>query len=114
MPAAASWFQVNCPACTAALQVRLTAGETSVACSEALSCHEVFTVKVLPAMLKAAEAAPPIVTRHVDKEAAPRRAVTTYNLYIKSEGARLRGGRTRRWIAKLLGSVRLQAGQTRR
>ena len=90
MPAAASWFQVNCPACTAALQVRLAAGETSVACSEALSCHEVFTVKVLPTMLKAAEAAPPIVTRHVDKEAAPRRVLTTYNLYMKSEIARLR------------------------
>lgn len=90
MPAAASWFQVNCPACTAALQVRLPAGETAVACSEALMCHTVFTVKVLPAMLKAAEAAAPVATRHIDKQEVPRRVLSAYNLYIKSEVARLR------------------------
>jgi ssDNA-binding Zn-finger/Zn-ribbon topoisomerase 1 len=43
--APASWFQVNCPSCTAALQVRLAEGSWPVACSQALKCHAIFTVK---------------------------------------------------------------------
>ena len=85
MPAHAAWFQVNCPACTAALQVRLGEGSTRVACSDALECKAVFTVEVHSSMLKDL-AAPAATTRYTVKSA---RALTAYNLFIKSETARL-------------------------
>ena len=40
---ALAWFQVACPNCAAALQVKLPAGVTAVHCSQ---CEEVFRVDV--------------------------------------------------------------------
>ena len=85
--APASWFQVNCPSCTAALQVRLAEGSWPVACSQALKCHAIFTVKVHAQMLKAPEALPVASRRHSVRVA---RAVNAYNLFIKIEAKRLR------------------------
>ena len=51
-----SWFQVCCPVCEAALQVRLPAGRTPVRCS-LLDCNEVFSVYVDAGMLQDGEAA---------------------------------------------------------
>ena len=85
--APASWFQVNCPSCTAALQVRLAEGSWPVACSQALKCHAIFTVKVHAQMLKAPEALPVASKRHSVRVA---RAVNAYNLFIKIEAKRLR------------------------
>ena len=85
--APASWFQVNCPSCTAALQVRLAEGSWPVACSQALKCHAIFTVKVHASMLKAPEALPVASKRHSVRVA---QAVHAYNLFIKIEAKRLR------------------------
>ena len=85
--APASWFQVNCPSCTAALQVRLAEGSWPVACSQVLQCKAIFTVKVHASMLKTPEAPPVASKRHTVRVA---QAVHTYNLFIKIEAKRLR------------------------
>ena len=85
--APASWFQVNCPSCTAALQVRLAEGSWPVACSQVLRCKAIFTVKVHASMLKTPEAPPVASKRHTVRVA---QAVHTYNLFIKIEAKRLR------------------------
>ena len=46
----AAWFQVNCPHCDAALQVRLAVGNTTVACAE---CDQHFVAQLQPAHLPA-------------------------------------------------------------
>ena len=51
MAGAAAWFQVNCPACDAALQVRLSEGNTEVVCAQ---CDKEFVVQVPRAHLAAA------------------------------------------------------------
>ena len=52
------WFQVTCPKCTGALQVRLPEGVTSVQCSQ---CKAVFAVQVQPvALAPPGGAAPPV------------------------------------------------------
>ena len=56
-----AWFQVACPACTAALQVRLPAGTRSVQCSVP-GCKEIFPVRVDESMLKD-EVRPPLPGR---------------------------------------------------
>ena len=58
-----------------------------MACSQALKCHAIFTVKVHAQMLKAPEALPVASKRHSVRVA---RAVNAYNLFIKIEAKRLR------------------------
>ena len=62
-------------------------GSWPVACSQALKCHAIFTVKVHAQMLKAPEALPVASKRHSVRVA---RAVHAYNLFIKIEAKRLR------------------------
>ena len=56
-----AWFQVACPACTAALQARLPAGTRSVQCGLP-DCKHIFPVRVDESMLKD-EARPPLPGR---------------------------------------------------
>jgi hypothetical protein len=65
----------------------LAEGSWPVACSQALKCHAIFTVKVHAQMLKAPEALPVASKRHSVRVA---RAVHDYNLFIKIEAKRLR------------------------
>ena len=44
-----AWFQVCCPECDAALQVKLPVGITSVECSQ---CEVIFSVKIQAAAMK--------------------------------------------------------------
>ena len=51
----ASWFQLSCPECDAALQARLPAGVTPVKCSLS-ECKHIFRVRVDDSMLRDGEA----------------------------------------------------------
>ena len=51
----ASWFQLSCPGCDAALQARLPAGVTLVKCSLS-DCKHIFRVRVDVSMLRDGEA----------------------------------------------------------
>ena len=51
----ASWFQLSCPGCDAALQARLPAGVTLVKCSLS-DCKHIFRVRVDESMLRDGEA----------------------------------------------------------
>ena len=91
------WFQVTCPACTAALQVRLPEGVTSVQCSQ---CKAVFAVQVQPIALSANSSVPaPKRSRKrkggnkAESSAEPNRTLSAYNVFMKSEVARVKAER---------------------
>ena len=88
------WFQVTCPSCTVALQVRLPEGVTSVQCSQ---CKAVFAVQVQPIALSAASMPAPKRSRKRksggDKSGAqgePNRMLSAYNVFMKGEVAKVK------------------------
>jgi LSD1 subclass zinc finger protein len=93
------WFQVTCPKCTGALQVRLPEGVTSVQCSQ---CKAVFAVQVQPVALAppGGPAPPPKRSRKRKKElpggmgedpsSQPTRTLSAYNVFMKSEVAKVK------------------------
>ena len=102
------WFQVTCPKCTGALQVRLPEGVTSVQCSQ---CKAVFAVQVQPIALTPPGGPQPIPKRsrkrkkdssvhdprdgHIDPATGnptggPPRALSAYNVFMKGEVARVK------------------------
>ena len=100
-----TWFQVTCPQCSGALQVRLPEGVTSVQCSQ---CKAVFAVQVQPVALMpgAAGSAPPAKRSRKRKKDSigndpagnfssngpqPPRALSAYNVFMKSEVAKVKG-----------------------
>ena len=91
------WFQVTCPKCTGALQVRLPEGVTSVQCSQ---CKAVFAVQVQPVALAppGGPQAPVKRSRKRKKDtgnddgSAPR-MLSAYNVFMKSEVARVKAER---------------------
>ena len=93
------WFQVTCPNCTGALQVRLPEGVTAVQCSQ---CKAVFAVQVQPIALSTSAQQPPMKRsrkrKSVDKNAAaagssgePPRTLSAYNVFMKGEVAKVKG-----------------------
>ena len=89
------WFQVTCPKCTGALQVRLPEGVTSVQCSQ---CKAVFAVQVQPVALAPPGGPVPPVKRSRkrkkdtglgDDSGAPR-TLSAYNVFMKSEVAKVK------------------------
>jgi LSD1 subclass zinc finger protein len=92
------WFQVTCPNCTAALQVRLPEGVTSVQCSQ---CKAVFAVQVQPIALSSSGQAPP-TKRSRKRKAADKsggaipgdgsqpRTLSAYNVFMKGEVAKVK------------------------
>ena len=93
MPAAlAGWFQVVCPMCDAALQVRLPEGTSSVRCSRALNCAADFRVFVPAVALKDAVPVGDDQVRRarpLDEDKEPS-ALVLYRAFMKTELARLR------------------------
>ena len=85
---AAAWFQVYCPLCTAALQVRLGVGNTTVECA---LCEKEFVTQVQPAHLPedAAEGKRP-QRKVLESGSSPRPMLTAYNIFMKGETARVR------------------------
>lgn len=93
------WFQVTCPKCTGALQVRLPEGVTSVQCSQ---CKAVFAVQVQPIALAPPNGPVPPVKRSrkrkkdgsggggLDADGQPSRTLSAYNVFMKSEVARVK------------------------
>ena len=85
------WFQANCPTCGAHLQVRLPEGITSVQCSE---CKAVFAVQIQPtALTPQAQPASSKRSRKRKSEkdtAAPPRALSAYNVFMKAEVAKVK------------------------
>ena len=102
-----TWFQVTCPKCTGALQVRLPEGVTSVQCSQ---CKAVFAVQVQPVALSSTAGSAPAAkrSRKRKKESgaaaaasaahggaaagasqAPR-ALSAYNVFMKGEVAKVK------------------------
>ena len=92
------WFQVTCPNCTAALQVRLPEGVTSVQCSQ---CKAVFAVQVQPIALNTSGQAPLAKRSRKRKTGdkaglgseAPARTLSAYNVFMKCEVAKVKGER---------------------
>lgn len=91
-----AWFQVMCPQCTAALQVKLPEGVTTVECSQ---CKSTFGVQVqataMPSHASAAESKSSRRSRAPcsSKEARGSRrteAMKLYNEFMKEEIPRLR------------------------
>lgn len=83
------WFQVNCPLCDAALQVRLSVGNTTVACAE---CEEQFVAQLQRAHLPAEAAS---AKRPQRKDPLPagrshRASLTAYNIFMKHELPKVR------------------------
>lgn len=94
MAGAMQWFQVTCPSCAAALQVKLPEGVTSVQCSQ---CKAVFAVQVQPTALTS-HTQPPgggrgrSRKRKADKDStAPPRTLSAYNVFMKGEVAKVKG-----------------------
>ena len=92
MAGAMQWFQVTCPSCAAALQVKLPEGVTSVQCSQ---CKAVFAVQVQPTAL-AAQAQPAAGKRSRKRKTekdnnAPPRTLSAYNVFMKGEVAKVKG-----------------------
>ena len=87
------WFQVTCPSCTAALQVRLPEGVTSVQCSQ---CKAIFAVQVQPIALNMSGSAPVAKRsrkRKSGKDAGstdPSRQLSAYNVFMKGEVAKVK------------------------
>ena len=97
------WFQVTCPKCTGALQVRLPEGVTSVQCSQ---CKAVFAVQVQPvALAPPGGPVPPVKRSRKRKKDAPGsgggaeeivggsqapRTLSAYNVFMKSEVAKVK------------------------
>ena len=94
------WFQVTCPKCTGALQVRLPEGVTSVQCSQ---CKAVFAVQVQPvALAPPGGPVPPLkrsrkrkkdtpgVNGVNDDPNGPPRTLSAYNVFMKSEVAKVK------------------------
>jgi len=89
------WFQVTCPNCTAALQVRLPEGVTSVQCSQ---CKAVFAVQVQPIALNTSGQAPLAKRSRKRKTGdkgggsndAPARTLSAYNVFMKCEVAKVK------------------------
>jgi len=90
------WFQVTCPNCTAALQVRLPEGVTSVQCSQ---CKAVFAVQVQPIALSTASSQPLAKRSRKRKSsgdnkqgggAEPSRTLSAYNVFMKGEVAKVK------------------------
>lgn len=91
---AMQWFQVTCPSCAAALQVKLPEGVTSVQCSQ---CKAVFGVQVQPTAL-AAQSAPASGKRSRKRKSekdtnAPPRTLSAYNVFMKGEVAKVKSER---------------------
>ena len=86
------WFQVTCPSCAAALQVKLPEGVTSVQCSQ---CKAVFGVQVQPTALSA-QSVPAAGKRSrkrskTEKDTnAPPRTLSAYNVFMKGEVAKVK------------------------
>ena len=85
------WFQVTCPSCAAALQVKLPEGVTSVQCSQ---CKAVFGVQVQPTAL-AAQSVPAAGKRSrkrkTDKDTSGvPRTLSAYNVFMKGEVAKVK------------------------
>ena len=85
----AAWFQVNCPHCTAALQVRLGVGNATVECAR---CEKDFVVQVQPAHLPSADAAARKRPQRkaLQADSSPRPTLTAYKIFMKSEMAMVR------------------------
>ena len=89
------WFQVTCPNCTAALQVRLPEGVTSVQCSQ---CKAVFAVQVQPIALSTSSSQPAVKRsrkrKSIDKNnpgsADVNRTLSAYNVFMKGEVAKVK------------------------
>ena len=98
-----TWFQVTCPKCTAALQVRLPEGVTSVQCSQ---CKAVFAVQVQPVALNSSSGSAPAAKRSRKRkkdstgaspsaaggsgQPQPPRALSAYNVFMKGEVAKVK------------------------
>jgi LSD1 subclass zinc finger protein len=89
------WFQVTCPNCTAALQVRLPEGVTTVQCSQ---CKAVFAVQVQPVALNTSSTqAPTKRSRKRKSSTADKssgevpRTLSAYNVFMKGEVAKVKG-----------------------
>ena len=85
------WFQVTCPSCAAALQVKLPEGVTSVQCSQ---CKAVFGVQVQPTAL-ASQSVPAAGKRSRKRKtekdtSAPPRTLSAYNVFMKGEVAKVK------------------------
>ena len=86
-----AWFQVNCPTCTAALQVWLDAGTKTVECSAptlatGAHCAALFDVHV-PQCFLPEPTAPPERRRLVDLKP---RSLTAYNKFMAAEVKRVK------------------------
>ena len=98
-----TWFQVTCPKCTGALQVRLPEGVTSVQCSQ---CKAVFAVQVQPVALNSSSGSAPAAKRSRKRkkdstgaspsaaggsgQPQPPRALSAYNVFMKGEVAKVK------------------------
>ena len=87
--AASKWFQVICPACQAALQVELNAGDNRVHCSVVLPCKVTFDVYVSPELLQDA-VEPSIWRRPEAARREPTAAQKAYRAHLRRELPRLR------------------------
>ena len=89
------WFQVTCPKCTGALQVRLPEGVTSVQCSQ---CKAVFAVQVQPVALAPPGGPTPPVKRSrkrkkdtgMGDDAGAPKTLSAYNVFMKTEVAKVK------------------------
>ena len=85
MAGVAAWFQVNCPACDAALQVRLFEGNSEVVCAQ---CDKNFVVQVQEAHL------PPTTAQRLPQRKEPqqmrRPVINAYNIFMKRELVKVR------------------------
>ena len=99
------WFQVTCPNCTSALQVKLPEGVTSVQCSQ---CKAVFAVQVQPVALTPPGSVPAVKRSRKRKKDASGgdgkddgtkeqpRALSAYNVFMKGEVAKVKKEQTER------------------
>ena len=91
------WFQVTCPNCTSALQVKLPEGVTSVQCSQ---CKAVFAVQVQPVALTPPGSVPAVKRSRKRKKEGDEygastskdqpRALSAYNVFMKGEVANVK------------------------
>jgi len=93
------WFQVTCPNCTSALQVKLPEGVTSVQCSQ---CKAVFAVQVQPVALTPPGSVPAVKRSRKRKKDGHEgeygassskdqpRALSAYNVFMKGEVANVK------------------------